>query len=297
MQGNYLNNYQNVPIQPQNPNAVSINIYSPQAFGQNGTQNPISYQNPEGYYSMYGTNQMPNMPLYPANYNVPINYSNNAQNPIAPNQQNGIQNPAQMYPNQQYQQPYPQYYPQQQIAPNQTPQNQTPELVNQANMLPDNNNGLNNNNNNSSKTNSTTTNETSSNKTDDKKEKDKIVIPLTDDYVKNLENYMNSSNPKIRLVGMKEIMERFKEDENRKDNKSLVPLLNKALKDTSASIRFLALTTLQLGYSVGDDETVQLLVKIANENQDKFGQDAILASEVLLKLSAPEGVKVKEGEG
>ena len=43
-------------------------------------------------------------------------------------------------------------------------------------------------------------------------------------------------------------------------------------------------------------EKVVNATKIANENQDKFGQDALLASEVLLKLSAPRGVKVQNKE-
>ena len=52
---------------------------------------------------------------------------------------------------------------------------------------------------------------------------------LTDDYIKSLENYMNNENPKIRLIGTKEVLERFKEDENRKDNPSLMALLNKSI--------------------------------------------------------------------
>ena len=87
-------------------------------------------------------------------------------------------------------------------------------------------------------------------------------------------------------------MERFKEDENRKDNPSLIPLLNKTLRDTSAAVRFLGLTTLQLGYSVGNDETVQILKEIQTQNKDKTGEDQLLASEILLKMAAPQEVAV-----
>ena len=260
-----LNNCQNQCYPSANPNAVSINIFTPQAYGTNPCSQNTAQCNNSGYYSMYGPNTMPNMPLYPQNYNTPIyNYANS---PI--NQTN------------QYQPGFPMP-----INPYQQEQNNQQNPTSQMNLF-DNNR----------KTNRSGTEETEeTEKKSDKKKKDKIIVPLSDDYVKNLENYMNSSNSKIRLIGMKEIMERFKGDENRKDNKSLVPLLNKALQDTNSAIRFLALTTLQLGYSVGDDTTVQLLAKIANENQDKFGQDALLASEILLKLSAPQGVKVKDEE-
>ncbi|MBR2069310.1 MAG: HEAT repeat domain-containing protein [Candidatus Gastranaerophilales bacterium] len=131
--------------------------------------------------------------------------------------------------------------------------------------------------------------------TDDKKKDDepKKITILTDDYVKSLENYLNDDNPKVRLIGAKEVLERFKEDDSRIAHPSLTPLLNKMLRDSSPSVRFLALTTLQLGYSVGDDETVGILKEIQASNRDKLGEDALLASEVLLKLSAPKVTEVK----
>ena len=60
-------NQNSMQVPPQGANAVSINIYSPQAFAQgaNCATNPV--QNPQ-YYSMYGQNTNPNLPLYPANY-------------------------------------------------------------------------------------------------------------------------------------------------------------------------------------------------------------------------------------
>ena len=103
---------------------------------------------------------------------------------------------------------------------------------------------------------------------------------------------MNNENPKIRLIGAKEVLERFKEDENRKDNPSLMPLINKALRDTSPSVRFLALTTLQLGYAVGNDETVTILKEIQSQNTDKIGEDALLASEILLNMAGGEKTEV-----
>ena len=237
MSQNYFNNsaYPNQNcVYPQNgPNAVSINIFTPQAFG---TQPNCNTQPMPNYYSMYGENTQPNLPLYPQNYN----------NMIQP----GI-----------------------------LPSNAL-NAINETNLV--------------NKTN--TTKESQETQESAKKEKTKkTIIPLTDDYIKSLENYMNNENPKIRLIATKDVMERFKEDENRKDNPSLIPLLNKALRDTSPSIRFLALTTLQLGYSVGNDETVTILKEIQASNQDKIGEDSILASEILLKLAAPQPQEVQQG--
>ena len=256
MQGNYTQYPNNVYPQNLSPNAVSINIYSPQAYG-NTTQNPISQNNPAGnFYPLYGTHPQQGMPIYPQNYN---NMFTPNQNPIgndysAVGQNQGV---------------------------SKTPQE--PLLMNDSA-----NNAQNNSQTNTTENKTTNTSETT--KKEDKKEKS--ITPLSDEYIKSLENYLNDSNPKIRLIGAKEVLERFKEDENRKDNKSLIPLLNKTLRDTSAAVRFLGLTTLQLGYSVGNDETVQILKEIQTKGQDKFGEDQLLASEILLKMSAPQSVKV-----
>ena len=232
---------------PQNlsPNAVSINIFNPSAFGQGvnpSAQNPIQQDN---FYSLYGQNTNPNAQLYPQNYNNMVQYN-----------------------------PYQYNLPQQNPAQNQNP-SQT-SLDNSSNMAQ-----------NPSKIEKTSQEEPkeATDKKDEKTEKKKEIVPLTDEYIKSLENYLDDSNPKIRLIAAKDILERFKEDENRKDNPSLIPLLNKILRDTSPSVRFLGLTTLDLGYCAGDNETVEILKEMQKTNDDKAGQNQLLASEILLKMS------------
>lgn len=218
-------------FQPLSPNAVNINIISPQAYSGPcyNTTNPNS-----GFYSMYGQNPNPALPYYPQNYNN-------------------------MYMTQ--------------------PQNQQSPLSNATNMVSN------------PKMVDKTENEPVK---DDKKDEDKKettkkeITPLTDEYIKSLENYLDNNNSKIRLIAAKELMERFKESDERKDNPSLIPLLNKILQDPSPAVRFLGLATLQSGYCVGDNETVKILQQIQNENKDKIGEDALLASEILLKMSAPQ---------
>jgi len=262
---NYINPYQQQCSYPQQgPNAVSINIFTPQAYGSsNNASCPINQNG--GFYSLYGQNLNPNLPMYPQNYNAMI-----AQNPLY---QTSYQNPyGQMPYNQQMHQG---------IMPN---DNQNSSLNNQAGMT-----------NSSNLIQKTTSEENITNKTETEnntEEKTKKVTPLTDEYVKSLENYMNNENPKVRLIGTKELLERFKEDENRKDNPSLMPLLNKALRDPSPSVRFLGLTMLQLGYALGNDETVTILKEIQSQNQDKIGEDSLLATEILLNMAAGQKVEV-----
>ncbi len=120
------------------------------------------------------------------------------------------------------------------------------------------------------------------NKKDDKKEKPKVI--LTDDYIRTLENYLNSGDKKIRLMGAKELFDRFKEDENRKDDAALTALLNKSLQDPADTVKFMALTALDMGYATGNDETVQILTDMQSTDTS-YGEDAALASQVLLKIS------------
>lgn len=245
------------PTIPMNPNAVNINIVSPQAYGNANGTCPIN-----SGYSLYGNNN--GMPMYPSNYN------NMFVNPTYNMQPNG--------------QPAPLY----QGMPIQEPKQNSNDLLNKANMANETNL--------IQKTQNSTTDETNSKKADDKKNTKKVT-PLTDEYVKSLENYMNNENPKVRLIGAKELLERFKEDENRKDNPSLMPLLNKALRDTSPSVRFLGLTMLQLGYAVGNDETVAILKEIQSQNQDMIGEDSLLASEILLKMAGGQKVDTPMTQG
>ena len=300
MSQNYIANPYMNTMQPAmaNPNAVSINIYSPAAYGNGAVSNPAQ-QNSNGFYSLYGQN--------PANMYYPMNYNNMIQQPAY--------NTYNQYPqNQPYQQPIQQgpqapqnYMPQQNqdvnpVPYNQNQQNQQIPLNSQHGLMPDKqNDSLQNqsaNNMQNDKTSSATSETNSTSKTeskDEKKDTKKTIVPLTNEYIMSLENYLNDSNPKIRLIAAKEIMQRFKEDDNRKDNKSLVPLLNKTLQDTSPSVRFLGLTTLQLGYSVGDDTTVAILKNIASKKDTKMSEDQVLASEILLKMSGGQQIEVKKG--
>ena len=45
---------------------------------------------------------------------------------------------------------------------------------------------------------------------------------------------------------------------------------------------------MQLGYALGNNDTVGILKNIQSQNLDKFGEDSLLASEILLKLVSPE---------
>jgi len=275
-QNYYGYNYSAIPQQTLTPNAVAINIFTPQAYGNNtGCANNAVNPNT---YSWYGTNPNNSLPLYPANYN-------NFINPYQTNTQYNYPTQAQQtYPQTQYNQQNPQPY-----------QQQYPEYMTNGGMTPAvdgfNNRNLMNDDSSVVRTEQNTATETKK----EAEKKKKTIVPLSDDYIKSLENYLNDANPKIRLIGAKEVLERFKEDENRKDNPSLTALLNKILRDTSSSVRFLGLTTLQVGYALGNNETVAILKDIQATNKDQFGQDSLLASEILLRMSAPQAVEVQKG--
>ncbi len=138
-------------------------------------------------------------------------------------------------------------------------------------------------------TNNTTNvnNNNETNKTDDKKKDDKKKekVILTDDYIRSLENYLNNQDPKIRLTAAKELLERFKEDDTRKADPALTALLNKVIQDPKASVRYVGLTTLDVGYAQGNSETAEILKQLQNRPDLEYGEDSILASQILLKMS------------
>lgn len=240
----------------QSPNAVNINIYSPTAYSGDNQQYSCNPITPNTLANPYAYNS------YPAYSTMPY-----AQGTPYPQNYNNLIN-----------------YPQ-------------PNNSNSLNFMPD-NNGLNKvptqngNNLNRNETNIDRQNVKEEGKS---KKEEKEIIPLTDDYIKSLENYLNSNSTKVRMSGIKSVLDRFKEDESRKDNPCLIPLLNKALQDTSPSVRFLALTAIQLGYTKGDDKTVEILNNLVANSKNNFGEDASMASDALLKIATPEAVKVKGG--
>ena len=126
------------------------------------------------------------------------------------------------------------------------------------------------------------------------KMKDKDVVPLTDEYIKTIENYLNNSNPDIRMQGVKELLNRFKELETRKDDPALTNLLNKSLQDPDPNVRMIAMTTLSSGYANGNQKTAQLLNQI-QQTPNVYGEDAKLASQALLKMaSRPTTIQVED---
>lgn len=132
------------------------------------------------------------------------------------------------------------------------------------------------------------TNKTSETETKDgKKTEKKKVVQLTDDYIRNLENYLNSQEKDIRLSAAKEVYSRLEEDTSRKDDKALTALINKMLQDPSEEIRVLAMAALQGRIVTGDDFTVNVLTRMQNDKAH-YGMDAVDASNILLKMSGQQ---------
>lgn len=150
------------------------------------------------------------------------------------------------------------------------------------------NNGTNNgtigdNNNNTYTTNTTTNTTTTETKKDVKTEKRKIV-ELTDEYIMNLESHLNSQEKAVRINAANEVYARLKEDDSRHDDKALTALVNKMLQDPCEEVRVLALSALEERICKGDDYTVGVLQNM-QQNNNGYGQDAIDASNILLKMS------------
>lgn len=135
----------------------------------------------------------------------------------------------------------------------------------------------------SSKNNQKTDGNSSDDKTGSKTEKRKVV-ELTDDYIKTLENYLNSQDVEVRQMGAKEVVNRLMEDPSRNDDPALTALVNKMLQDPSATIRAIALSLVESRTILGDDYTVKVLKNMQN-SKEGYGQDAVQATNALLKMA------------
>jgi len=115
-----------------------------------------------------------------------------------------------------------------------------------------------------------------------KDEPKKEIVQLTDDYVKSLENYLNNPNADVRLLGAKELLNRFKEDKSRKNDQALNNLLNKALRDSSQTVRLIALSALDSDVADGDSLTYKILQNM-QKSSDVYNQDSVTAAQIMLK--------------
>lgn len=113
-------------------------------------------------------------------------------------------------------------------------------------------------------------------------QKDKPKMELTDNYVRNLEKYLNSQDKKLRMLAGQDIIERLQEDSDRRDNPALTALTNKMLQDPEMDVRCLSLGALNANLIEGNDLTAELLKKIA---QIPNSQEADYANKILLRLS------------
>ena len=110
------------------------------------------------------------------------------------------------------------------------------------------------------------------------------IVQLTDEYIKNLESYLNNPNKEARLMGAKEVLARLQEDDSRKGDPALNALVNKMLQDPSAPVKFLAMAALESRAASGDETSVKLLQGI-QQQKTGYGEDALKASNILLKMS------------
>ncbi len=113
----------------------------------------------------------------------------------------------------------------------------------------------------------------------------KRIVQLTDQYIMNLENYLNSQDKNLRVHAAREVYDRLEEDPSRKNDAALTALVNKMLQDPCEEIRVIALSALEGRIVSGDDFTVNLLQKMQTTDGG-YGQDAPDASNILLDMSA-----------
>lgn len=271
---NYVQNVvPQVPVQPQYQTAPQVQATtSPVVHQQNIPQQAVSPQyNPQycaPQYAQYPQMQPVQQPMQ--NYQVPASASGvNIQ----------IFNPSVTTPGSQatYNVNAPSY-----------PANYYTGQIGQNTGTPQNAGNTQNNGATKTSENATSTKTTETSETDSKKKTEKKkIVQLTDQYIMNLENYLNSQEKEIRLSAAKEVYARLEEDESRKDDKALTALINKMLQDPAQEIRLLALAALEGRIVTGDDFTVGLL-KNMQQSKDGYGQDSIDASKLLLKMSGTE---------
>lgn len=121
-------------------------------------------------------------------------------------------------------------------------------------------------------------------KTEGKKTEKREIVQLTDDYIKNLELYLDDQKKDVRLMGAKEVLARLQEDPSRKDDAALNALVNKMLQDPYQPVKFIAMAALESRAATGNGTTANILKNI-QQQKTAYGEDSLKASNILLKMS------------
>jgi len=118
--------------------------------------------------------------------------------------------------------------------------------------------------------------------------KKKRVQVITDNYIRNLEAYLNSPSEDMRKYAAKEVLKRLDEDKSRYNDAALNALINKMLLDpTCHRVKAIALNALESQLAQGNDNTVKILSHMAQHDTSRNGADAASAANILLKMSSP----------
>lgn len=115
-------------------------------------------------------------------------------------------------------------------------------------------------------------------------QKTKRVVELTDDYIKSLESYLRNPDESIRRTAIKEIIQRYEEDNTRHDDPALTALLNIALQDPVPNNRVMAMSVIAGGSAHGDENTIEILNNLSTSDK-MYGQEAKMASRALIKAA------------
>lgn len=120
-----------------------------------------------------------------------------------------------------------------------------------------------------------------------KKEKREVVV-LTDEYIKNLEDYLKSQKREERLMGAREVMARLQEDPTRKSDPALNSLVNIMLQDPYQPVQYLAMGLLDSKAATGNASSVGILQGMQQHSESADPQkklNSVKATNILLKMS------------
>ena len=116
--------------------------------------------------------------------------------------------------------------------------------------------------------------------------KKKRVQVLTDQYIKNLEAYLDSDNEELREYAASEVLQRLQEDKTRYNDKALNVLVNKMIIDPfDHKVRDRGLLAIESQLAGGDENTKNILLMLQQDpNLGDMTKGSIANS--LLQLSA-----------
>lgn len=127
-------------------------------------------------------------------------------------------------------------------------------------------------------------------KKEEPKTEPKKIGNIPESLIAAIDKGLSNPNTEVRIKAATKLLKTFEENPDSKDHPALLVLLNRTLKDPHQNVRLFGEIILKTGAADGDITTQNVLTDMTGSTK-AFGQDALMANDILLDIAGRQPKK------